>query len=168
MHHYSLLLLRRSAFTAELVRRIGPWNTRMTCFEDRQYVEKAVVHATKACAIRDVLASARRGGSERVSDKLKSYEGRIWRIYCEQCLADSAKDRNDVSYEAKQAFASRIYALGFRCNARGWPDLGKRCGKIAESIGVDLDFKGKIRRFVWKMGRIGGVVYSVLAKLKRV
>ena len=104
----------RSAFAADLVKRIGPWNTEMTCFEDREYVERAVAHATKASAIRDVLAGARRGGSIRVSDRLRTHEGRTWRIYCEQCLADSVRDRSDVSHEAKQAFASRIYALGFR------------------------------------------------------
>ena len=155
----------RAAMTSELVHAVGPWNSEMTCFEDREYMERAVVKASKPVAIRDVLASARRGGSSRISDKLRSYEGRTWRIYCEKCLADATKDRFDVSYEAKQAFASRIYALGFRSNACGWKDLGKQCGDLAESMNVALDALGRRRRLVWRMGRFGGQVYDVLSSL---
>ena len=157
----------RASLTADLVRRIGDWNTDMTCFEDREYMERALVSANKPFAIRDVLASARRGGSSRISDKLRSYEGRTWRIYCEKCLADATRDRVDLSYKSKQAFASRIYALGFRSNACGWKDLGKQCGEIAASMNVKLDRLGRRRKLVWRMGRFGGLVYDTLAKLKQ-
>lgn len=157
----------RSAFTAELVRRMGPWNTEMTCFEDREYVERAISQSAHAVAIEDVLASARRGGSARISDKLRSYEGRTWRIYCESRLAEAVKDREDVSQVAKQAFASRVYALGFRSNASGWPDLGRKCGEIAAQMNVDLDTLGRRRRFFWRLGRSGGQLYNVAGSLKR-
>ena len=156
----------RSAFRRELLERIGPWDTEMTCFEDRDYVERAVIRATKPVAIREILASARRGGSTRVSDRLRSYEGRRFRILCEKRLAEATRNREDISTEAKSAFASRVYALGFRSNASGWPDLGEQCGEIADSMGVGLDAKGKLRRLVWKTGRTGGLVYGALSKLK--
>lgn len=156
----------RSAFRRSLVCNAGLWNIEMTCFEDREYVERAVALAEKPIAIREVLASARRGGSKRVSDLLRSYEGRKFRILCEASLAKAVRDRSDISYSAKQVFASRIYALGFRCNASGWPDHGKRCGEIADSLGVKLDTKGKLRRLAWHGGRIGGLLYLVFGKIK--
>lgn len=158
----------RSALTISLVEKIGPWDVKMTCFEDREYMERAVVQANNPVAIRDILASARRGGSNRISDRLRSYEGRHFRILCEERLAEGACNRTEISKAAKRAFASRVYALGFRSNASGWPDHGKRCGELASSICVELDSKGKLRRLVWKTGRIGGVVYSLLSKTRRV
>jgi glycosyltransferase involved in cell wall biosynthesis len=158
----------RSAFRRSLVKMTGLWNMEMTCFEDREYVERAIVLADKPIAIRDILASARRGGGKRVSDLLRSYEGRKFRILCEESLANNVRDRWDVSYIAKQAFASRLYGLGFRSNASGWPDHGKRCGEIAESMGVELDTKGKLRKLAWMGGRIGGLIYLAFGELKRI
>ena len=157
----------RSAFTAELVKRIGPWKTEMTCFEDREYVERAVCQARKPRAIREVLASARRGGSVRISDKLRSYEGRTWRVYCERALAEATQNREDISYGAKQALASRLYALGFRSNASGWPDLGQQCGDIALRMNVELDSLGRRRRLAWKLGYVGGWLYETAWNLKQ-
>ncbi len=156
----------RSALTRSLAERIGPWDTEMTCFEDREYMERAVVQAEKPIAIREILASARRGGGERVSDQQRSYEGRHFRILCEERLAEGIRNRSDISDAAKRTFASRLYALGFRSNASGWPDHGKRCGELASSIGVELDAKGKVRRLVWKTGRVGGFVYGQMSKVR--
>ncbi len=157
----------RSAFTTELVRKIGPWNVNMTCFEDREYVERAVVNAAKPCAIRDILASARRGGSARISDKLRSYEGRMWRIFCERQLGEAVRDRDDVSYEAKQAFVSRIYALGFRSKASGWGDLGKQCGKVVDDFDIELDLLGKRRRMIFCGGLWVARTYEYAHLIKR-
>ena len=156
----------RAALTTELVKRVGYWNTEMTCFEDREYMERAVAIAEKPVAIREVLASARRGGGARISDKLKSYEGRTWRIHCEARLAKFLKEKQaEVSEDAKRAFVSRIYALGFRSNAMGWTDLGKRCGEIVKDIPVQLDWKGKKRYWVWRSGKLGGWLHVKLAAL---
>lgn len=158
----------RSAFRRSLVEKVGPWNIEMTCFEDREYVEHAVAVADKPIAIYEILASARRGGGERVSDLLRSYEGRKYRIFCEESLAERVRDRTDISYVALQVFASRVYGLGLRSIVSGWPDHGKRCGEIADLIDVDLDRKGRIRRFVWRSGRVGGLIYLALGKMKRI
>ena len=157
----------RSAFTHELVLRTGPWNTEMPCFEDREYIERALLHSEKSVVITDILASARRGGAARVSDLQISYEGRKWRIFCEKRLADGCMNRSDVRLDSKQAFSSRLYALGFRTNGSGWLDLGKQCGEIANSMGVKLDTLGKRRKLVWRMGKLGGVMYELLSKLRK-
>lgn len=152
----------RSAFRCSLVKKIGLWDTEMTCFEDREYVERAVVLAEKPVAIPAILASARRGGEKRVSDRLRTYEGRNFRIRCEERLAEGIRKRNDISYAAKQAFASRLYALGFRSNASGWPDLGKRCGELAESLGVELDSLGRRRRMIFRCGTLTARAYGLV------
>lgn len=157
----------RSAFRRSLVETIGPWDEEMTCFEDRDYVERAVCRADNPVAVREILASARRGGSERISDRLKTYEGRKCRILCERRLAKATLGREDISDVARQAFASRLYGLGFRSNASGWPDLGSECGEIAASVNDNLDLKGRIRKLVWKNGRVGGLVYGSLGRVKR-
>ena len=157
----------RAAFHRSLVQRTGLWNTQMTCFEDREYVERALLLANKPVVVREILASARRGGSKRVSDLLRTYEGRRFRIFCEESLANNIRDRKDINYSAKQEFASRLYTLGFRSNASGWPDLGKRCGEIAISLDVKLDTKGKLRKLAWKGGWIGGKAYLGIGALKR-
>jgi len=156
----------RAAFTAALVADVGPWDASMTCFEDREYVERAVMLATKPIALRTILATANGGGSDNLSRRLRSHEGRTFRILCEERLANNVRNRGDIRLKAKQAFASRLYALGFRSAASGWPDHHQRCGEIAASLGVELDTKGKLRRLVWKSGRIGALVYIALSKLK--
>lgn len=156
----------RAALRRDLVERAGPWDTEMSCFEDREYMERAVVLAEHPVAIREILASARRGGGERVSDRLRSYEGRKHRILCEERLAERTMERADVSYQSKQAFASRLYGLGIRCNARGWPDHAARCGEIASSMDVQLDRKGKVRQRVWESGWVGAKAYLLAGRIK--
>ena len=154
--------------TTDLVHRVGLWNTKMSCFEDREYMERALVLAKKPIAIKDILASARRGGSPRISDRLFSYEGRAWRIHCERLLCEAVKGRPDIPDKWKSQLSSRIYALGFRTNAKGWLDLGKECGDLAESLGVKLDSQGRRRRLAWKMGKYGGLLYILFGRIKYV
>lgn len=156
----------RSAFRRSLAEQTGPWDEEMTCFEDYDYVLRALLHSSKSLAIRDILASARRGGSERISDTLRTREGREIRLRCEERLCMGVRGRDDVSIKAKQVFASRLYALGFRSKASGWPDLGKKCGELADSIGVELDSLGKRRRIVWRLGKWAGRIYDFAHWLK--
>ena len=151
----------RSAFRHSLIASMGPWNEEMTCFEDYEYVIRALLKSHKSIAIRDILASALRGGDMRITDRLRTREGRVFRIHCEQVLCEGIKQRNDIPLATKKEFASRLYALGFRSNARGWQDLGNRCGELAESIGVDLDMLGKRRRMVWRLGKWAGIAYGL-------
>jgi glycosyltransferase involved in cell wall biosynthesis len=156
----------RSAFKKSLLDILEPWNTEMSCFEDREFVERAVLQANKPIAIREILASAMRGGSERISDKLRSREGRNWRIFCEEQLAKSAKKRTDIPKHVLAQFVSRIYGLALRSNAEGWKDYGSRCQQIASEFDVKLDAKGKVRKVVSKLGVSGARLYLRLAKFK--
>ncbi len=152
----------RAAYTAELIKKTGSWNTHMTCFEDYEYVIRALIRAHKPYTIRDVLASARRGGSERISDRLKTHEGRGYRIHCEEVVGVLiSKNTGQISSEAKLAFVSRIYGLGVRSYASGWRDHWKRCGEIVKNRGAD--FQGLALKskwfYVWALGPLGGFLY---------
>ncbi|MDO9263422.1 MAG: glycosyltransferase [Desulfosalsimonadaceae bacterium] len=157
----------RSAYRRSLAVATGPWNEQMTCFEDYEYVVRALAKSRKSIAIRDILASARRGGGMRVSDRLVTHTGRTFRIMCEEALCYGVRNRADIPIQAKQAFASRLYALGFRSNAKGWLDLGKRCGEVAENLDVEMDSLGKRRRMVWRLGKWGGIAYEILGLVKQ-
>ncbi len=159
----------RYVFRRELLKRTGPWNERMSCFEDYEYLIRALVQnpRPRAEAIRDVLCYARRHRGEGRSARLRTREGREWRVHCEAVLCDLVNQCDDIPNEWKQALASRLYGLGFRCNAAGWPDLGQRCGEIAASLEVELDLKGKLRYLAWRGGRLGGMTYIAVGKLKQ-
>jgi len=156
----------RCALTKSLVDKVGQWDESMACFEDRDYIQRAVARADKAVAVEDVLASARRGGIQQLSNMLKSREGRELRVLCEERLGQEMVHVDHISMAAKQAFASRLYALGFRSNAEGWGDLGKRCGVLADGLNVKLDKIGRRRRLVWRMGRLGGILHERAHGLK--
>ncbi len=158
----------RPAYTRQLIAKTGPWNEEMVTFQDYEYVIRALtqVPLPKCESIADVLASARRDSAGRMSDIIFLKEGRSLRIHCERLLCEAVKDNNNIPEEWKRQLASRVYALGFRTNAKGWSDLGKQCGKIASSVGVKLDAKGRLRRLVWKTGRVGGFVYGQMSKVR--
>jgi len=158
----------RSALRRSLVVRVGPWNEDMSCFEDYEYMIRAIMLSKKSEAIHDILASARRGGGERVSDRLKTYEGRTDRIYCEGLLRDKVNEFDNIPMEAKRFFALRIYGLGIRSNAAGWTELGRQCCAIADSMGVKLDSRGKLKRLICRMGKCGGITHELLYKLKNI
>lgn len=141
----------------------------MKTLQDYEYVIRALVQtpAVKAESISEILASARRDHGPRMSDFIKTREGRTLRVYCERLLVERVDDCDYISDELRMNLASRLYALGFRSNASGWKDLGKECGEIAESMNVNLDMKGKLRRLTCKSGRIGGLGYGVVGTLKR-
>jgi len=150
----------RSTFHRSLVVRTGPWNEAMICFEDYEYVARAIMLSRKNMAIHDILASARRGGGPRLSDRMKTHEGRAFRINCEEVICELIRDRDDISLDAKHTFVSRLYSLGLRSNARGWADLGYRCFVIADSLRIGLDNRTKLKRLICRMGKYGGLVYK--------
>ena len=157
----------RVALTRDLVKRTGPWNIHMTCFEDREYAERALVLASNPIALREISASARRGGTDRVSDLQSSYEGRNCRILCEEKLANAIEFHDGVSHESKMAFASRLYGLAFRSSASGWPDHAKRCANLAESVSTDLDMLGRRRRLVYRAGPVAARLYGLAHTIKQ-
>jgi len=159
----------RSAFRHSLVKRVGFWNTEMVCFEDYEYVIRSLLISKKSMVIRDVLASARRGGGERISDRLKTYEGRSHRIECERLVAELAKKHVDsLSDSVKGQFISRIYNLGVRTYASGWSDLALQCGEIASKAGPLPVSIGCLKWYiVWRLGCYGGRLYNLWQSIKR-
>jgi len=155
----------RCAYRSDLVKRIGPWDEDFDCFEDREYSERALFAANCVVAIPDMLAGARREGERRLSDQLRTKRGRGLRIECERRLLNAALSTGKGSQEALSAFASRIYALGFRSNAEGWTEHGRACGELARRVPAPLDSLGLRRRLVWHMGPAGGWAYVVVAEV---
>ncbi len=156
----------RCAYRSELVARMGPWDEMLDVLEDREYAERGLFRANNAVAVPEVLAHARRGGDERLSDRLRSRAGRANRIECERRLLALAQQTGRARPEALSAFASRLYGLGVRCYAEGWIDHGRACGEIARAAGAKLDAKGRQRRLAWRLGVVGGRLYGLMGRLK--
>jgi glycosyltransferase involved in cell wall biosynthesis len=155
----------RCAYRAELIARMGPWDETLDVFEDREYAERGLFLADKVIAVPEVLAHARRGGGDRLSDQLRSKAGRANRIECERRLLALARQSGRARPEALSAFASRLYGLGVRSYAEGWIEHGRACGAIARASGARLDAKGRQRQFAWRMGVVGGRLYGFLGRL---
>ena len=142
----------RAGLSTDLVKAIDGWNEEMTCFEDREYMERAVNHAKNAVAIKEVLASARRGGSARISDLLRSREGRGWRIFCEERIGIYVKEKQSVSPVILNKFTNRLLSLGLRSSSNGWYELAARCLTLYDSLPNEKSFKNQIKRFLLKNG----------------
>jgi pyruvyl transferase EpsI len=153
----------RSAFRHSLIDKIGNWNTAMTCFEDYEYVIRALIASQKNVAIRAILASARRGGGTRVSDLLRTYTGRSFRIQCEELVAKLGRQHTDsLSVAVKREFVVRIYNLGVRSYASGWSDLGLKCGDVVKQISpVPFDLRCWVWYLLWMLGMWGGRLYNL-------
>jgi glycosyltransferase involved in cell wall biosynthesis len=159
----------RCAYSRELVERTGPWDTEFLCFEDREYSERALFLSENPRAIEEILATARRHKSERLSSLLTTKVGRGLRIEAEARLLELAKTRNDIPNRSYAEFASRLFGLGVRSYASGWIQHGRRCGKIAKAaIGCaptePIPKKG--RMLAWNLGVLGGLVYGGLGLVK--
>lgn len=160
----------RPAYSRDLVYRNGGWNEDMVTFEDYEYVIRALtlLPSPKVESIGEILASARRDSNGRRSDIFGTREGRRLRVHCEEVLCNRVRERDDIATHLKVQLASRLYGLGLRSNGSGWPDLGEKCGRLAESLAVELDAPGRRRRMVWRLGRVGGLIYQALHDLRSI
>lgn len=157
----------RAAISSDLAKRVGPWKEQMTCFEDREYMERAVLQANHPIALRPVLGYLARGEGLHVSSRHTTFQGREWRIYSERQLVEQVLLRDDLSAEIKSILASRIYRLGCRSNVSGWSAYGRQCAEIGDMLKADLDHFAKIKRRLAYMGRVGGWIYFCLDRPKR-
>lgn len=159
----------RPTYRRSLVWRTGPWNESMVTLQDYEYVIRAFCSTPppKKIAISDILAYARRDTNGRMSDLIKTHEGRRLRIDCEELLVRGVSSRHDMSQEDVCQFASRLYALAFRSAAAGWPDLARRCGELADSLDVPLDILGTRRRMVYLLGAWAGKFYEAAHRTKQ-
>lgn len=152
----------RGALRRDLVDRIGPWETQMTCFEDREYMERAVLQAKNPIALKPILGYLARGKGMHVSNKHRSYEGRRWRIYSERRLIEQVLQRNDLGDDIKLTLASRIYRVGCRSAASGWHNYAKECVEIGDLLDSKLDFKPWLKRLLCKLNFVGGYLYRIV------
>lgn len=142
----------RSAFTKALIDRVGPWNEKMSAFEDYEYVIRALTlnPFPRAISIQEVLASARRDGGQRISDNLKTYKGRKLRIYCEELLARQTLANLIVPEDWKKIYLARMLSMGLRCEANGWHDLGVQCLRIVTNQPIRLNLKNQLKTYLLK------------------
>lgn len=156
----------RGALSMDLARRIGPWEETMTCFEDREYMERAVLSARNPIALDPVLGYLARGEGMHVSNKHTTYEGRKWRIFSEAKLVDLVNQRSDISNQWKSELASRIYRIGCRSNASGWYHYGKECADIADRLNAQRTIQSHIKRLLSITGPLGAVSYRMINRIK--
>jgi glycosyltransferase involved in cell wall biosynthesis len=156
----------RSVFARSLLDRVGPWAEDMSCWEDCEFVYRSVAESRKNHIVERLLASARRGGDNRVSAGLASRSGRELRIRCERALFDRVKSRKEVSRSSLRSFSDRLYGLALRTEAAGWTDLAAECGRLASSVGAGTSGLGRRRRIIWQLGRLACRGYVFAGKLR--
>jgi len=159
----------RCAYRRELVEKIGPWDTQFICFEDREYSERALLMSESPNAIEEILATARRHKSDRLSSLHRSKIGRGLRIESEARLLNLAKVRANIPDHAYAEFASRLFGLGVRSYASGWVEHGRRCGKVAKAAiaqAPNAPMPKRGRMIAWYFGILGGLVYGGLGFIK--
>jgi glycosyltransferase involved in cell wall biosynthesis len=158
----------RGALTKTLAQRIGPWEEGMACFEDREYMERAVLLANKPIALEPTLGYLARGAGDHVSNIHTTFEGRKWRIFCEAKLVEQVKLKPDISLAWKSELASRIYRVACRSTASGWYTYGQDCVQIADSLNAPRSIRAQVKRCLAKLGPAGGVLYRGINRLKGV
>jgi glycosyltransferase involved in cell wall biosynthesis len=155
----------RSSMKKTLLDRVGLWIEEMPCFQDRYFMERAILLANRPVVIETSLAAAERS-LKGVSSTHQTEVGRRWRIFCEKQLVELAKNRPDIPDESWSAYKSRIYGLALRTRASGWHQLGQESFLLAESVDVEVDEKGRLRRHFYRLGIIGCQMYLALGRLK--
>jgi len=138
----------RACLHISLIRKITPWDNSLICFEDREYMEKAIANSKKSITIKEVLASARRDSGLRVSDNIKSYEGRKCRIICEENLFAQIEKSHQIKNEVLNIFSNRILTLGLRSASNGWFDLGERCYLLAVKSNKAPNLKFNLKKWM--------------------
>lgn len=156
----------RAAFRRDLIDQIGFWENQMTCFDDREFIERAVLQANKPIAIQPVLGYLDRSDGERITNRNRTREGRYWRIYSERKLVEQVLKRGGTSDRMKAILASRIYRVGCRSAARGWYDYARECADIGDLLQVPVSWRAKSKRLLCRMGVIGGILYRILTTIK--
>lgn len=158
----------RAAMTHELAQKCDPWDTKMKCFEDRKYMETAVMRAQNPIALQPVLGSLARGQGSHVSNQHTTFSGREWRIHSERSLVQETLKRSDISEELLEILASRIYRVGCRSVSSGWYQYGPECAKIADQLDVKLKSNSRIKRIICHLGPIGKGCYDLINWIKKI
>lgn len=157
----------RASLTSTLANQVGYWNEEMSCFEDRLYMERAVILAKNPMAIRTILATATRSGDDRLSNKFLTHEGRKWRIFCEAQLVQMSFLIPNLPKNVLEEFKARLFGLKLRSISMGWKDHAQQCDVLANKVSAQLNTKGKIRKNISKLGQNGARLYLFVGGVKR-
>ena len=154
-----------TAWRRSLLNKTGPWDESFFCNEDHDYVIRSLLVSRSGTAIQDILASARRGGSTRITDRLNTRKGWECRLCCETRLRNGIES-SDLSLAAKKALAIRWYSAGINAYPN-YPDIGRRFGEVAESLGCGARGIIGIRlRTIWRAGRYVCAAYLLAVRAK--
>ncbi|MGJ8638549.1 MAG: glycosyltransferase family 2 protein [Opitutaceae bacterium] len=156
----------RGALRKDLVENIGQWSVQMTCFQDRDYMERAVMQAKNPIALEPILGYLARGAGMHVSNIHRTYEGRQWRIYSERRLVEQVLQRNDLNEPIKAILASRIFRIGCRSAVSGWYDYARECADIGDMLQVKHSTFAKFKRKFCRMGAVGAFLYKLVCMVK--
>ena len=135
----------RTAFKKELILKNGQWNEEMYFFEDREYIERALVKSKIRSSIAEPLAIKRIYGDDNLSSKLKTRKGRRFRILCEENISGNIEILSVSNPKIKSRFYERMISLGLRSSGRGWGDLAERCLNIAKKNPYKYSIKNKLK-----------------------
>jgi glycosyltransferase involved in cell wall biosynthesis len=117
-----------------IVASVGPWDASLAVFQDYDYLVRLLGASDRGTAIPLVLASARRGHEQRVSDV------RVSRVGYE-CFLHGATLQRDGLLARHSPARIRALAVGnFRATSRRvrrpFPDLAERFAELAHSLGA--------------------------------
>ncbi len=148
-----------------LLMKIGSWDEQLAVNQDHDYVIRALLTSRRGMAIQDSLASARRGGSTRISDRVETRGGYECRLCCETRLRNGIES-SDLSLAAKKALAIRWYSAGINAYPN-YSDIGRRFGELAESLGCSArGIIGFRLRSIWRAGRYVCAAYLLMVRMK--
>jgi len=153
------------AWSRMLMRKVGPQDEDLFVGEDNDYAIRVLLTSRRGRAIQDVLARARRAGDNNLSDRWSTRKGHECQLRWETMLRDGIRS-NNVSLAARRALAVRWYSAGVRAYPN-FPDLGRRFGKLAASLGCGPNgIMGMRFRSIWRMGRFACIVNLFLIRTK--
>ena len=157
----SLLTAWRRSFMLQ----VGPLDEELYVGEDNDYAIRALLTSRRGRPVPEVLARARRGGGDNLTNRLNTLEGHESRLQWETMLCRGISQSN-VTLEARQALASKLYVAGIFTYPE-FPLLGRQFGELAEGLGCGpAGVTGRRLRRVWRMGRFASRAYLLLARAK--
>lgn len=153
------------AWRRTLMIKVGPWDEDLLVSVDIDYAIRVLLTSRRGKPIQDVLARARRGGSDNMTNMQRTLKGYECRLHCQTMLCDGIKD-SSVSRVARKSLASSLYSTGIFVYPN-FPDLGRQFGELAEDLGYGPSgIVGWRLRTIWRAGRYVCAAYLFAVRAK--
>jgi glycosyltransferase involved in cell wall biosynthesis len=147
---------------------VGPWDASLAVFQDYDYLVRLLGASDRGTAVPSVLASARRGNEQRVSDVRMSRVGY-------ECFLHGATLQRDGLLARHSPTRIRAMAVGsFRATSRRarrpFPDLAERFAELAHSLGAgESGVWGHLEYLYWRSLYVGWYTFvKIVSAAKRV